>query len=547
MPSYGYPLAVVAFALGFALALCGTAGAQSGAAAPTTADASLFADVAPEAPVSSDPEPASGAAVTDATSDWREILPGLTVGSQLRFRTESRRNARFDPARAGNDEDYLLSRLRVDLTWEPGDWVTGFVELQDARMLGEEAISDTRTPNIFADRLDVHQAYLDVGLPESGPLPISLRIGRQKLVYGSQRMVSPLEWVNTAQVFDGARIRIEAGAGRKLDAFATRLVPVSPTRLNDHGPSASRMLNSQLHGAYYTDTSLVAGARIEGYWLLRREARLDDAVHTIGTRIDAGYGAWAIDGEFASQAGRHGGMPQRAALVHVGGSFTTGLPGRPKVGAAFNYGSGDDDPTDGVHRTFDQLYPLGHAYYGYIDLFALQNLRNTEVTVETALPGRMTLRAGVQDFALVAPDADASYHVGGAVVHRADGANLSSHVGNEIDVTLRVPLGQVALEVGLWPLLRRRLPAGRRLRAADGGRSLRADDGRVLKPRDGERAPAGRDALQAGVALHPRVALAMWKGVLVGWCRRRVDDAHRFSRVVCCAGVRCRVSGGRAG
>ena len=46
----------------------------------------------------------------------------------------------------------------------------------------------------------------------------------------------------------------------------------------------------------------------------------------------------------------------------------------------FNYGSGDDDPQDGAHGTFDQLYPLGHAYYGYIDPFALQNLRNTEVT-----------------------------------------------------------------------------------------------------------------------------------------------------------------------
>ena len=81
-------------------------------------------------------------------------------------------------------------------------------------------------------------------------------------------------------------------------------MPVTPTGLNDHGPTASRMLNSQLHGICYTDAALLAGGRVEGYWLLRREARLD---------------------------------------------------------AAFHYGSGDDDPTDGVHGTFDQLYPQGHA------------------------------------------------------------------------------------------------------------------------------------------------------------------------------------------
>ena len=203
-------------------------------------------------------------AAVEESSDWREILPGLTMGSQLRLQTESRRNSKFDGTRAGNDEDYLLSRFRFDLTWKPSDRVSAIVELQDARIHGEQAISETRTPNIFADQLDIHQAYLDVGSPASGTVPISLRIGRQKLVYGAQRMVSPLEWVNTARVFDGGRIGIGVGPGRKLDAFATRLVPVTPTGLNDHGPTGSRMFNSQLHGVYYTDTTLVAGSTVEG-------------------------------------------------------------------------------------------------------------------------------------------------------------------------------------------------------------------------------------------------------------------------------------------
>ena len=384
----------------------------------------------------------------EESSDRGEILPGLTMGSQLRLRTESRRNTRFDAARPGNDEDYLLSRFRFDLAWEPSAWVTGIVELQDARILGEEAISETRTPNIFADRLDFHQAYLDVGSPASGPVPVTVRIGRQKLVYGSQRLVSPLEWVNTARVFDGVRIGIGAGPGRQLDAFATRLVPVTPTGLNDHGPTGSRMFNSQLHGVYYTDTSLVAGSTVEGYWLLRRAARLHDAVHTVGTRVDSRYGPWSIDGELAVQTGSYGGLDHRAALVHVGGSYTSGLPGRLKLGTAFNLGSGDDDPADGVHGTFDQLYPLGHAYYGYMDLFALQNLRNAEVTLEAALPRRTTLRVALQDFALVAPGADAWYNVGGAVVHHAGEAAISPHVGNELDITVRLPVGPVGLEVG---------------------------------------------------------------------------------------------------
>ncbi len=33
--------------------------------------------------------------------DWRQILPGLTIGSQARFRTETRRNFRFDDSLPG--------------------------------------------------------------------------------------------------------------------------------------------------------------------------------------------------------------------------------------------------------------------------------------------------------------------------------------------------------------------------------------------------------------------------------------------------------------
>ena len=114
------------------------------------------------------PRPHASAATAEARaaaergSDWREILPGLTMGSQLRLRAEGRNNFRFDESRAGNDEGFVLSRFRWDLTWEPAERVTGVVELQDARIYGERAIDENRTPNIFADELDLHQAVLDL-------------------------------------------------------------------------------------------------------------------------------------------------------------------------------------------------------------------------------------------------------------------------------------------------------------------------------------------------------------------------------------------------
>ena len=135
-------------------------------------------------------------------------------------------------------------------------------------------------------------------------------------------------------------------------------------------------------------------------------------------------------------------------MVHVGGSFTASLPGQPRIGAAFNAGSGDDDPADAVHGTFDNLYPLNHVYYGYMELFAL--------------PGRASLRIAWQDFALAAPGTDAWYNAGAGVVHRAASADVSADVGSEIDVTVRVPVGHVGLEAGYG-----RFRGGAYLRDAD--------------------------------------------------------------------------------
>lgn len=48
----------------------------------------------------------------------------------------------------------------------------------------------------------------------------------------------------------------------------------------------------------------------------------------------------------------------------------------PKVGFEFDWGSGDKNPEDNKRETFDNLYPTGHKFYGYMDRASLQNLKN---------------------------------------------------------------------------------------------------------------------------------------------------------------------------
>ena len=48
----------------------------------------------------------------------------------------------------------------------------------------------------------------------------------------------------------------------------------------------------------------------------------------------------------------------------------------PRLGLEYAYGSGDGNPTDSKHGTFDNLFPTNHKFYGYMDFASLQNIQD---------------------------------------------------------------------------------------------------------------------------------------------------------------------------
>ena len=53
------------------------------------------------------------------------------------------------------------------------------------------------------------------------------RVGRQELLYGSERLISPLDWANTRRTFEGFKFFWQ-GQDWNVDFFATRPVIVDP-------------------------------------------------------------------------------------------------------------------------------------------------------------------------------------------------------------------------------------------------------------------------------------------------------------------------------
>jgi hypothetical protein len=372
----------------------------------------------------------------------------LRLGGSLRLRQELKDDFDF----AESAQDYMLTQLRIHATWEPIPRVSLFVQAQDARIFGESLravppIDQDAIPNIYADSFDLHQAYADLKLPLRWPT--RLRLGRQKFNLGAKRLVASLEWVNTARVWDGARLTLGAPEERTVDLIASRLVPVDPGGFNDYGTTRNRLFNSSFFACYFTDWRSVIGARFEGYVLLRSEADVEDQVFTIGTRLQENHGNWDGDLEVAGQFGEFGGADQRALTAHAGAAYRFERMSKTRLGAAYNYGTGDGDAADDQHSTFDNQYPLNHAYYGYMDFFSLQNMHNLEATAETKRAGTKW-RLAYQGFWIDEPEADAWYNAGGGGVRPTAGAigDPGSFAGSEVDFTATRAFGRLALQMG---------------------------------------------------------------------------------------------------
>ena len=378
---------------------------------------------------------APAAADLGASASRSVAPPELEAGGSVRSRFESKNDLNF----ANGDQSYVLTQLRAHLKYAPERWFEALAEVQDARVFFEDPhavppVNRDATPNVYADQVDLHRAYLRL----VGDV-VGVKVGRQKLALGSERLVSSAEWLNTARVWDGATVRVGDEEARRLLLLGARAVPVDPGRTNGLEAVGSRYGDSQLYGAHYADRATLPGVALEAYWLLRVNADADDALDTVGARVETRVGRARFEGEAALQFGDFGGQQARGYMAHAGVDYAVPALAGSHVGAAYDLGSGDSDPNDDRHETFDNLFPLNHAYYGVMDLWALQNGHHVEATWAARPAPGVGVSAGWHGFWLHRAETDAWYNAGMRPM-RLGRPGASAYVGQEVDVSASVRL-----------------------------------------------------------------------------------------------------------
>ncbi|MBK1879163.1 alginate export family protein [Pelagicoccus mobilis] len=163
----------------------------------------------------------------------------------------------------------------------------------------------------------------------------------------------------------------------------------------------------------------------------------DETRRTFGARIHGESDSLNLDyeAEFATQTGSSMGKEIDASMFAAQfGYRSKALPKNMRIWIGFDYASGDRSAEDNKDGTFDQLFPLGHAYLGYIDMVGRKNTLSYSQGVSLQATKRTTVTLALHQFRR-ARDTDALYNAGGAVA-REPGNGLSRKVGNELDLSI---------------------------------------------------------------------------------------------------------------
>lgn len=416
----------------------------------------------------------------------------LVFDLQERMRWEIREN-NFDfndAVKSLTDDNWFEQRLRIGLLVKPCDWFKLYVQGQDSREINSDRPD---FPGVLGaegdDAFDLRQGYFEIG--NSKAFPLTLKVGRQVLSYGDERLIGAFDWNNIGRTFDAAKLRWEQKAW-SLDAFASTVVVPTRGKYNQsdflNGNETDR---GQIFSGLYFSTTALGPQTIDLYALDLHEntsakyqptAKGDTNFVTLGLRVKSKPGAFAhiepapapdgksvpdgksapavvaskpvgLDYEFegAFQTGKVRGLDLTAFAVHGGLGYTFDVAWLPRLGVEYNYATGDKDPLDGNLETFQNLFPTNHKFYGQMDVFSWQNMHDLGVIVKAQPIKAVTLKAEYHGFWLANTN-DVWYRANGVTAVRPLNAlarNASNYAGSEADVTAQWTVNKhLAVEAG---------------------------------------------------------------------------------------------------
>jgi len=383
--------------------------------------------------------------------DWSDFYKRIHIGDNWLLSVGGEERVRYQHEEGGylrlfnGDNDYTLLRSRVYLDGWYQDIFRVYAEFYDARVNGQDLPPNPTDVN-HSDFLNL---FAELKIFEWADHPAYVRVGRQELLYGSQRLISPLDWANTKRTFQGVKAYWH-GENWDVDAFWVQPVLINPTHFDS--PDSGREFMG-----IWTTYRPKKGTAVDAYFLHLDNSRPSNSlplggrggalggysVNTIGSRYsgDQNHFLWDFEGMYQFGEWVNEGDAAGGATTALGYQFAD-VPMDPEFWISWEYASGTFDPaTTAQHGTFNQLFPFGHYYFGFLDLVGRQNISDLNMQFNL-YPTKWILTMLQYHMFRLDSARDALYNAGGTAIRRDPTGRAGTDVGDEIDLVTNFHLSQ---------------------------------------------------------------------------------------------------------
>ncbi len=261
------------------------------------------------------------------------------------------------PAKPNNDfraqgvdvyNAYWLSRLRFHAGYTD-KWWNVYLQGQSSLENGDQRFAYFANPlpagevnrkgdGPESDNIDLHQAYVSIGNLKE--FPLSLKVGRQELSYGEERLVGAFDWNNIGRTFDAVKLRWQ-NEWFGAEFFTSHVVVPEDDRFDVDN-------DQDLFSGVYATSLKIPKTILDVYFLARDASRQALAaepspqfpqpsardIYTAGGRLKSKpgeLGNWDYD--TAPQPGRfHGCRPGRLHVRRCLGQTASGIGIRLRFG-----------------------------------------------------------------------------------------------------------------------------------------------------------------------------------------------------------------------
>ncbi len=357
----------------------------------------------------------------------------LSFGGETRQHYEYTENQNWGSGLQDGDGWYL-QRYLLHADLHLGDHVRLFGQV----MSGIETGRNGGPRGVDEERLDLNQGFVDFKVGEGENRSLTVRLGRQEIIFGSRRFFNYRERPNMRLSHDGGMVIVKDGPW-DVRAFASRPVDLNKGYFDNNssddfsvwGLYTVRALEKPFPthvDLYYFGLDHERGSFDQGTAQERR--------HAVGTRWWGKGEGWDYNFEFMYQFGTFGtgDIGAWAVASDTGYTFRLGGPRTLRLSLRADIYTGDRDRNDADLNSFNPFFPKG-KHISQLAAAGLTNQRNLHPRITAQVSEHWSVT--VSDLFIWRDSLnDGLYSIGNGVLF-SGGGSRARYVGHQPELEIK--------------------------------------------------------------------------------------------------------------